>query len=143
MGALKKKLLEITKQRSIDYSKIERRAGLSRNFIFNIIHDRSKNPGIYSIVKLADALNCSIDELVDRKSIAIKRKILVKYNPTIMQQVCEYVMSFVKKNHANECNAQDVVYAINEIYEYSIDNSKDSIDEAFAKYFCSNQIPSK
>ena len=53
MSALKKDILEITKKRGIAYSKREAKAGLSKNFIGNLVHDRSRSPNIDAVMKLA------------------------------------------------------------------------------------------
>ncbi|MGO4936638.1 helix-turn-helix domain-containing protein [Fundicoccus sp. Sow4_H7] len=38
--------------------------GISKTTLFNLFHERSKNPNLQTVIKLADYLNVSLDELL-------------------------------------------------------------------------------
>ena len=62
-----KNLTSIRKQKGWSQEKLAQEAGISYNTLIKIERRGIKNPKIETVVKLANALNISIDELVDRK----------------------------------------------------------------------------
>ena len=68
-------------------SVLSRKTGVPHETISQILRGSSRNPGVYTIAKLADALNCSIDELVDRQefleNISSKGKQFLEYNKSV------------------------------------------------------------
>lgn len=57
-------LKRIRKKNKLGIRELERISGVSHNIIINIESGKSKNPTIISIIKLADALDVTIDELI-------------------------------------------------------------------------------
>jgi len=62
-----KRLKELRKKAGWSQQKLAEKAGLSYNVITKIEQGAAKNPNILTMIKLADAFNISLDELVDRK----------------------------------------------------------------------------
>jgi len=62
-----KNLTNIRKQKGWSQEKLAQEAGISYNTLIKIERKGIKNPKIETVVRLANALNISIDELVDRK----------------------------------------------------------------------------
>ena len=55
MTILKKKLLDYINTNETNIPVLEKESGVGRNFIQSILNNKSKNPGIEGIVKIADA----------------------------------------------------------------------------------------
>jgi transcriptional regulator with XRE-family HTH domain len=62
-----KNLSKIRKEKGWSQEKLAQEAGISYNTLIKIERKGIKNPKIETVVKLANALNISIDELVDRR----------------------------------------------------------------------------
>ncbi len=64
---LAKRLKQLRKKAGWSQQKLAEKAGLSYNVITKIEQDVAKKPTIQTMIKLADAFQISLDELVDRK----------------------------------------------------------------------------
>jgi len=62
-----KKLKQLRKKSGWSQQKLAEKAGLSYNVITKIEQGAAKNPNIQTMIKLADAFQISLDELVGRK----------------------------------------------------------------------------
>ena len=62
-----KNLAKIRKQKGWSQEKLAVESGISYNTIIKIERGGIENPKIGTVIKLADALGISLDELVDRK----------------------------------------------------------------------------
>ena len=62
-----KRLKELRKKAGWSQQRLAEKAGLSYNVITKIEQGVAKRPSIQTMVKLADALGISLDELVGRK----------------------------------------------------------------------------
>jgi len=62
-----KNLVKIRKQKDWSQEKLAVESGISYNTIIKIERGGIKNPKIETVIKLANALGVSIDELVGRK----------------------------------------------------------------------------
>jgi len=62
-----KKLKQLRKEAGWSQQKLAEKAGLSYNVITKVEQGAAKNPNIQTMIKLADAFQISIDELVGRK----------------------------------------------------------------------------
>lgn len=132
MNNLKEKILEFTRNNHTDYSKLERQAGLTKNFISNIIYGKSKNPGIDSIIKLADALNISIDELVGKVAKNDISLDVIIENKKIFIEIVAYVLNAIKTKE-KIFKATEIFKAIMNIYTYCY--NKNQIDKKFADWY--------
>jgi transcriptional regulator with XRE-family HTH domain len=64
---LKYKILQYTETHKISVRKLERAAGFKENTINQIFNGRSQNPSMETVVKISDAINCSLDEIFERE----------------------------------------------------------------------------
>ena len=60
------KLAEVRRKRNMTQAELARAVGLAQPSISTLESGETK-PAFETFIKLADALNCSLDELVDRK----------------------------------------------------------------------------
>ncbi|MDD5079748.1 MAG: helix-turn-helix transcriptional regulator [Candidatus Omnitrophica bacterium] len=63
---LSKRLKDLRKEAGWSQQKLAEKAGLSFNVITKIEQGAAKSPSIHTIIKLADALSISIDDLLGR-----------------------------------------------------------------------------
>jgi len=64
---LTKKVFALRKKAGWSQQKLAEKAGLSYNMITKIEQGVAKQPTIQTVIKIADAFNISLDELVGRK----------------------------------------------------------------------------
>ena len=64
---LDQRLKELRKKAGWSQQKLAEKAGLSYNVITKVEQGAAKNPNIKTMIKLADAFEISLDELVGRK----------------------------------------------------------------------------
>jgi len=129
---LKQNILTLIKQKDLSARKLERDAGLHKNYIANFLHDKSKNPGIESIIKIASVFGVSVDELIGRESssknydLAIARK-------DIFFEVVSYLSKAYEARQNDGLKLENFFNAIYEVYMFSL--KKDSFDKEFADWF--------
>lgn len=138
MRELKKNILEYTKENQTAYSRLERLAGLPQNFISNVLYNKSKNPGIESIIKLADALDTSIDTLVGRKkrNANLPGEIVIE-NKTMFKEIVLLILQYTE-NHMSKISSTELFKAITNIYSYSIDKNK--VDKEFINWYLKTHV---
>jgi len=134
---LKQNIITIIKQKGLSVRRLERDAGLHKNFISNFLYDKSKNPGIESIIKIASVLGVSIDELIGRTpgsktyDLDIARK-------DIFLDVVNYLLRGYETRQNDKLKLEKFFNAIYEIYMFSL--KKDSFDKEFADWFINCQL---
>ena len=64
-----KNLVTLRKQKGWSQERLAQEAGISYNTLIKLERSGIKNPKIETVIKLADALEVSLDELVGRKNL--------------------------------------------------------------------------
>ena len=134
---LKQNIVSIAKKRGLSLRKLEREAGIHKNFISNFLHDKSKNPGIDSIIKIASVLNISIDELLG-KELEHKTHDLAITRKDIFFDTVNYLLSAIQTMQSPTLKLEKFFNAVHEIYVFSL--KKDSFDKEFADWFINCQL---
>ncbi|KPJ81266.1 MAG: DNA-binding protein [Spirochaetes bacterium DG_61] len=62
-----KNLIMLRKQKGWSQERLAQEAGISYNTLIKVERNGIKNPKIETVIKLADALNVSLDKLVGRE----------------------------------------------------------------------------
>lgn len=57
-------LLKIIKEKNISVHKLAKDTGVHHSGIYRILNNENKNPGIYTIKKIADSIGVNIDSLL-------------------------------------------------------------------------------
>ena len=130
MNTLKQNLTKILEKQNISCGKLEKRSGLSRNFISNILRDTKRSPNIDSIIKLATTLNMSLDELVGlpTKNIAYDVKI---DNLPLFLEVSTFILDKLK-NHSQVISSSNIFKITLDVYSYS--KAQNKMDKKYATY---------
>lgn len=141
--SLAKKISE--KGKDFGPSALSRKTGVHNETILKILSGSTENPGIYTVAKIADALHCSLDELLDRNqffNIDTKNNNAIEYNAQLLKEVYDFVTTFINSS-SKQYNFYDVLHSINEIYLYSKNNNLENIDTKFADWFCKSYLLSR
>lgn len=135
MQTLQVNIKEKLKKKGITVSEVERRAGLNKTTVQNILLGRSRSPGIDIISALAKELECTVDELISPESeVKPSKAMKLDWYDTTFIRATQYVSAFLKKRSIN-CSLEAVINCATEIYAYSLKaNLKDNIDEQFAEW---------
>lgn len=57
-------LSRILKERNLSVPQLSKGAGVTHENIYKILKEKNKNPGVYTVKKIADYLGLTIDELL-------------------------------------------------------------------------------
>jgi transcriptional regulator with XRE-family HTH domain len=141
------KIKDFIDKNKINLTTFENEAGLNRSVLYSILAGKSKNPSIENIHKIANALDCSIDELLGRdeffKNYIKNYRSGIEYNGKLFYEVQGIVTKYVKDNNINKISFGDIIYLIEEIYEYSKNTNNQVLDEKFALWMLKNQLKLK
>jgi transcriptional regulator with XRE-family HTH domain len=149
LEALKSNISQYAAINNISIRELGRRTGLTDATLLNIIHGRSKNPGIESIHALATELSCSVEELLNEPGSMPKTSNNEYDNQALLGETIwemelfnNCVLSVNKYIHDNKIvkPALYIIQCICEIYSYCASNIKNiepnSFDDKFAQYIC-------
>lgn len=75
---IKVKIMAYLQDYNFSHQSFAQRARLNRNSLSSIMINRSRNPNIETILKKANAFNCSLDDLVEQKNFLIKNRAIIQ-----------------------------------------------------------------
>lgn len=122
---------------------LEKQAGLKQNAVWNILRGYSKNPRAESLKAIAEALACTIDDLVGP---ATENSAKISLTKAIVPSSGSYkwdenlyadAMKLISKSIADkklDLKLEQVVALINEVYKYSIAKSSDEADKDYVNW---------
>lgn len=128
MSALKIKLCQYIEDHDLNPTSFSRKANISPGIITNIVSSDSTNPTIETALKIANLMNCSLDELFSRKGVAGNVIINQDLLHSITAHLCK-VESMQGKTLDDFCNIMKY------IYDYCEDNKLDTADENFINWY--------
>lgn len=73
-SVVKEKITEYMKAEKLSIAELERRAGLSIHSVRNILKGRIKKPSAQSLQAIAEALNCSLSDLIRADNVTFLPK---------------------------------------------------------------------
>lgn len=146
---LPRKLKEKLQETGMSVHALEKQAGLKRSAVQNILHGRSKKPSAEILYAITKVLGCSIPDLIGQKEPAFDSPSqtalslpVPDFNPSKSEELfngelylcaVKYAVKILKIRDIT-LNQTKAMYFINEIYQYSNQNKKNTIDEAFASW---------
>ncbi len=140
---IKAKIMEYLEDYDSSIQAFERKAKLSRNAVYSILTDRSKNPNIETVLKIAEALNCSLDDLLERKNFAKKNThglFKIKLNMSLFMSICNYLNDHFEYNQNHDLKLGHIMDSIEEIYKYCVVQEMNSVDKKFATWYVQNNL---
>ena len=130
---LKQNIAIIAKQKGFSVSRLEREAGLARNFINNLINSKEeRSPNIDSIIKIAETLNVSIYNLIGKEPEHKDYNLPITHKE-IFADVVNYLAKMVTSEANNSYTLEIFFKTVYEIYSYSVE--KKCFDKDFADWF--------
>ena len=118
-------------------SALARKSGLSDETIRSILAGRSEDPLLSTVIKIAQGLEISLDELVFRKRAKTDDFGEVPFDKKLWEECTELVERYIEDNKlANNIKLKQLLHTIDAILDYSTNNNLQTIDEKFAIWTC-------
>jgi transcriptional regulator with XRE-family HTH domain len=128
-------------------SQLSSKLGISKEALRLIINGETKNPSVYTMAKIAEVLDCSIEELIGKSpkltSLPTLHSVNAHYNKKLFMDVCNYVVNFIaEKLKPDDSNIKlgIIIDAIDAIYDYSYKTNPKVLDIQFANWYCQNSF---
>lgn len=138
--SLSKNLRSILQKKGISINALERTAGVKPGSVQNILYGRSKNPGIETLLAIANALNIDLSEL--RSDVYLVSPSSTDWDMNLYAKTLETICKIMNEE-AFVSNKRDFFDCVENVYEYSKKNSKDRVDYTFAKWFLREKFQKK
>jgi len=138
MSNLKIKINELMAQKKMSAKDIENLTGLSRNTVNSIIFGNSKNPGIYTILQLAKALNVKIESLISDEQ-EIQLDILEPDQIKLLAEVTTLIANIIVEKNIN-LSMHKIISVIQEVYECALKGNSLEVQKHFAEYLIDRVI---
>ena len=119
-------------QDTVTLNVFAQRCNLDVDTVSEILKDNTKNPGVYTIAKIADVFNCSIDELLlssAEKDIEVKVKLARECISIALDLIKETKQTVIFDNFLR---------MLKDIYLNSVHTNKTKIDVEFARKYIGN-----
>ena len=125
-------LIKLAQNNMTAYS-LEKKMGLNRNTVLNIIRGNTKQPLAENLFKIAQGLNCSIEELLnleltDKSSHALE----VIDNLDMFRSCIDSIVQVFKEQNISPTFTQIIILS-KEVYLYCLDNNN-QVDLNFIRY---------
>jgi transcriptional regulator with XRE-family HTH domain len=126
---------------------LERKAGLNRSAVRNILQGFSKKPSANVLMTIAEALDCTIedlvgqgnDELSGRIKTVVKTRNTHAWNDKLYIDAVKAVTKFAGEKDS-QLKSDRIISLINETYKYSLDKGSDTLDQDFTKWLISKSL---
>ena len=139
---LQKQLSERIEASNLSVNALEKKAGLKRSAVRNILQGFSKKPSADVLLSIAEALNCTVDDLIGSKSSDIvsssikstsKIHNLNPWNDTLYIEAVKLVSKILREKDL-QLKSEQTIALINESYKYSLDKGSDKVDVDFTRW---------
>lgn len=139
-SALQKNLERLIKEKDYQIAGLERRAGLRKNNIYNILKGLSKKPSAEILQSIADTLGVSVKDLYS--SSTSSRKFLNKDDYSLIEKVIKKTTE-TTQNLNIEMTLVDFINVTKEIFEYSAISETNEPDDRFIRWTLQQKFKSK
>ena len=140
MKHFKERITQKLKQSNFTVASIERNAGLGVSVLRNLLRGKSHNPRIETVIALAKALNCTVDDLLAETDTSEKAFILPsfieknsfeeKINYSLLGKCVSLIESITSDK--TPLNYLDFLKLLSEVYFFSLGKKEEIPDRAFA-----------
>ncbi len=148
-SSLKEKIIERMEAKNLSIAELERRAGLSIHSVRNILKGRIKKPSAQSLQAIAEALECSIIDLMNTSSSPSDsfyperdrklRKFTTLAYPDLLLDCAQKVMKLlIDKKH--KFSLDEYFEIVKKVYFYSSREEPRKIDLRFAEWLIESQF---
>lgn len=134
--ALRYNLKTLVERKKHSIASIERKAGVKRNNLYNIIKGTSKNPSATLIQALADTFGVSIEELFSKDGI---KEYPGAEKLTLFADITNKMVEEIKSIDM-QITISEVKALINDAYQYSVNSNLNSLDQGLIRWFIQLKI---
>lgn len=114
-------------------SKVEELAGLKHGNISNILSGRSKKPSAEILLSIAKVFGVTVEDLFKNKEIN-SAKYLSSNEISLFLDIATYLSNKIGALKV-KIYYHDLIFMINEIFEYSIENKDYELDRKFIDWY--------
>lgn len=148
-SALKEKIIERMEAKNLSIAELERRAGLSIHSVRNILKGRIKKPSAQSLQAIAEALECSIVDLINASSAThaglpkgmegkIRKNLPLDY-PDLILECSKSTLNIIEKKKY-KVTVEDYLNIVKKVYCYSSREEPRKFDVRFAEWLLESQF---
>lgn len=148
-SSLKEKIVERMDAKNLSIAELERRAGLSIHSVRNILKGRIKKPSAQSLQAIAEALECSILDLMSNtpatvggylpeSQARIRKRSPLDY-PELMQICTQKILDLVTERKL-KISVDEYLEIIKKVYFYSSREEPRKFDMRFAEWLIESQF---
>ncbi len=142
-SVVKEKITEYMKAENLSIAELERRAGLSIHSVRNILKGRIKKPSAQSLQAIAQALNCSLSDLIKADNITFlqkKEKISPPIDyPDLMLECTKIVLGLIVAS-SSQSSVDEYLDIVRKVYAYSSKEEPRKADLKFAEWLIETQL---
>ncbi|EKE09965.1 MAG: Helix-turn-helix protein [uncultured bacterium] len=148
-SALKEKIIERMEAKNLSIAELERRAGLSIHSVRNILKGRIKKPSAQSLQAIAEALECSIIDLMNSAptrsdgyspefQTRLRKRSRLDY-PDLMVDCAKKTLSLIEERSL-KVSVDEYLEALKKVYFYSSREEPRKFDTRFAEWLIESQF---
>jgi transcriptional regulator with XRE-family HTH domain len=148
-SALKEKIIERMEAKNFSIAELERRAGLSIHSVRNILKGRIKKPSAQSLQAIAEALECSIIDLMNTSSTLgdgfaqetdrrMRKNSPLDY-PDLMTDCARMVLDLLGEK-STQITVDTYLEIVKKVYFYSSKEEPRTLDVRFAQWLIETQL---
>lgn len=124
---------------NLSIREVERRAGLNRSALSNILQGKSKNPTLHTLHALAEVLGCSLSDFIDSTGV----EALSDLTPTVHLAFPTLVPLLHETINVVESHFKSIEYSPNleqfwgcvrKVYVHALENRNHEIDASYAEW---------
>lgn len=148
-SVLKEKIIERMEAKNYSIAELERRAGLSIHSVRNILKGRIKKPSAQSLQAIAEALECSIVDLLNnapslregviQPTFHGKRKSPKFHHANLMLQCVETTTKLLADRKCT-VSLDEYLDVVKKVYIYSSKEEPVKVDERFSEWLIETQF---
>lgn len=132
---LPKRLNDMMKTQGLSIRELERRAGLKKSVVHNIIAGKSKTPTIRTLMAICDVLGCSVESITSGREDKVPvAKQGLPFDGALLVDCVEAARDIFETLNL-EPDASKAFEAIQEIYLYGLKKPTPGVDRDFARWF--------
>ncbi len=124
---------------NLSIREVERRAGLNRSALSNILEGKSKNPTLHTLYALAEGLECSLSDFIETPNTEETRDVQPKIQMafplliTLLHETMDVVENYFK-NIEYEPNLEQFWICVKKVYVHALENHNNEIDHLYAEW---------
>lgn len=136
-------------EKNLSIAELERRAGLSIHSVRNILKGRIKKPSAQSLQAIAEALECSIIDLMNdgaHSSVMLPHELERKYKkspllecPDLMVDCASTVLKLVTEA-SHKITVDEFLDIVRKVYFYSSKEEPRTLDMRFTEWLIESQL---